>query len=699
MKKTATKHRLHQEKTTAKTTNTVASSSLGSNPNDPLNGTSTSLGTEPEISLRELGVSPGRPMTARKLNKEEYSATMGLMRWTKRFIKKHRACEVNGGDKERAPLHAVGPTSSDITTSSSGSGFTSNSLATNSITITGAPLDTADELQELQMYIKKGADVCYEAPDAPSWELNGTVLHNLAKYGLLDFVMVCLGSRHPIDFIYRGPMRSPPIHFSVCEYHISDEMALEMFRMLIQRVESHPDDPIDWKQKVAECDFLSWAATYQRFSLFWPVVKNLQYFIALKSNGPISISSSVWQWDWEALTEAEQRYFVPPQHLILANKSTGHLVKLGQEMDWKLKPSVVQRLVKDGAVASFKSPYMTQSILQEFVFRSQIESVRALLSSAINLDFNAADEETGNTLLHSLGTEYSIRNETANEVLRLIVQRLEVHPMDKLHWGKKNKAGHDFLSVSADGDRLASFWNIVRRVPYFVYTKKPIPLTRPVSRKDWDELGEMHRFQFRMQAGFKRGDTPVLPQETGRFKSNRERKEGSVVSSRHSNRSIPSSHGSHGNHASESGPPTPPPVDDEILEKLANGDEEEEEGGGEENEENENHRDGEKMSNFLPEIIHTDGKSHRGGGRAQRGMNDHSNSDERDVYNSSTNSNSNRNSSRTRTVQMGSPKSHLEFNSSTSQPSHSRLSERLSGRFGSSRQGSMRFTRKYPVTQ
>eukprot|EP00796_Vickermania_ingenoplastis_P012759 gene12759-8698_t len=301
----------------------------------------------------------------------------------------------------------------------------------------------------------------------------GTILHFMAQRAAVEALEVVFNTlERPIDFLYRGPEHPAPLHFAVCEYgFLADEVAEHIFKLFIFRLCDHPGkDLIDWTQKVADCDFIAWAATYQRLSLFWPHLVKLPLFKFNVGETPIPIGAKIWQWDWDRL-DREQRRFALVDDIIRTNKSTGQLIKRGQNADWKIRTTTVEECVKSGADVCFRSPYMERCILHEFIVRSDIDCVRICLSSPNNLDFNQTeDHETGNTLIHTLAADHSIRIPFAGEILRLM----------------------------------------------------PIKLTRPVSKPDWARMSEMHRVQFQpkswLQAGAEHqqqhrwaSESPLIP--------------------------------------------------------------------------------------------------------------------------------------------------------------------------------------------
>lgn len=196
--------------------------------------------------------------------------------------------------------------------------------------------------------------------------------------------------------------------------------------------------------------------------------------------------------------------------IIEGDRITGDFVKVGQAEEWKLTKEIVQYYVQKGVDIFLRTPYMSQSIVEEFISRGKLDCVTELLSTSLPLDFTRVLEEgSGNTLLHILSSERCRHTDVACEVLRTIRNRLKRHPgFDTIAWGKRNLAGDTFLSLSPTTNRLSCFWSVVKEQPFFVHGMKPIPIAHSVDPEDWHHLGATQRPAFELLAGLKPVATP-----------------------------------------------------------------------------------------------------------------------------------------------------------------------------------------------
>lgn len=207
------------------------------------------------------------------------------------------------------------------------------------------PLVSPHEVQEMRYLLQQGGDVWYPFPplngegvgayirssslrpsekhpppiadrpasphsrkEGPSTHIPETVLHVLAKHGLVEAFEMCLvESVHPISMVYASPTDPIPLPFSLCEYLLPTPVATALFRLVVHRLVRCPTTTcVDWAQPLGGSDFLAWMASYQRVSQFWPLVKGLPFFAdKIQKKERLVIRVPVWRWDLEALIAAE----------------------------------------------------------------------------------------------------------------------------------------------------------------------------------------------------------------------------------------------------------------------------------------------------------------------------------------------------------------------------------------------------------
>lgn len=335
---------------------------------------------------------------------------------------------------------------------------------------------------DVRRLVKEGADFFSQCPGRFM-----PILHHFTLKGMIECVKACLASSASIEFTITNNKWEKTVFHCVCEEN-NVETAKILLELLLERLESHSTDHFDWEQEdLEERNFISSVAHYQQLAALWPVIATTRYYtsvMSLERQIPIRLA---WEHDWQALGESA-RHFTISGSLIRANKHTRELAALCKSREFP-DPLFVRACVKNGADIGFVHPDLyRKSLLDYFISNGLVECVAACLSTPSPIDFTAGDE-WGWTPLHLVCVKRNSA-ETARSILQLIVRRIELHPNDKVSWGKVSEDGYDFISCAAKYQKLSAVWPVVRDMPFYADMLTPLNLTGGLWLYDWEELGK-----------------------------------------------------------------------------------------------------------------------------------------------------------------------------------------------------------------
>lgn len=372
-------------------------------------------------------------------------------------------------------------------------------LSTETIQLATLCLESLDtDISQLKILIRSGAD-----PNRTGHNMKQPILHTFVKRGNVEALEVCLSSSHVINFSLRDSYMCNPLHW-MCDAMHSDETTLAMLWAVVQRIETHPQDLVDWGQKNGlGKTILVLAAETQKISLIWNVVREMPFFADAVE--PLSLGRLVWQWDWEALG-TEQQYFDDKMELVEADRSTAELCQIACSLSPQSHPVQVERIVQlimKGANVLFIDPLEKMPILHRFLLFGDINAIRACFTTSMPIDFTL--RTYGETLLHCVCPGDGGRSEEVSRVLHIFLDRIETYPHDIVDWSVKDSKGHDFLSWEGFRGRLSLVWPLLkeRSVNYFMKYEGKIPLTLKLILEDWNRLSEEDQERFFVSKGFK----------------------------------------------------------------------------------------------------------------------------------------------------------------------------------------------------
>lgn len=268
-------------------------------------------------------------------------------------------------------------------------------------------------------------------------------------------LVACLDSPLPIDFTAEIHYRN--VLLVLCSSDYSEEETRVALQAIVQRLERHPMDKVDWGQLDCRGETMfQVAAEAQKLSLVLPIVRSMPYFADMAE--PVHLSEA-WSWDIEALEEEEREMIhVEEANVVVASEPTGKLFQLGCGSSWDPDPARVEALVLAGADVNFELHPHNQSPLHKYVLLGKVACLQALFRSPIPIRFTVTDR-FGSTPLHCVACKSEAMIRT---LLHLILDRLEAHPGDSIRWAQKNAFHRDFLQeVESEGEKKMA---VVREV-------------------------------------------------------------------------------------------------------------------------------------------------------------------------------------------------------------------------------------------
>lgn len=352
---------------------------------------------------------------------------------------------------------------------------------------------------------------------------NTTFLHEFARRGLLQCIQEYMETPFAIDFTINNSWLKYTVLHVLCDYRIPNDVARGMLESILFRIQTHPNDVVDWGLRARNgFDFLSHAAYQERLSLFWPLVRDMPYFADQVE--PIDLCSWIWEWDLLTLYEQENNLeFKESPKIVKANRSTVSLIRLCLEKDWNMEGNSVfeevQQYIAEGADVNFRGPGRECSILHEFISRGNVVYAKLCLTSDHPIAFTAQNSK-GKSILDSLCTTtlFFVENrenrpEAAAELLQLIIEHASTNFnfRDTLDWSKTKKIpnrgevsfGEKFLDTVVQNGKLSLFWPVLQAFVPFYGHRKTFILTSSVQEEDWSKLSEKNQKHFLLKGGIR----------------------------------------------------------------------------------------------------------------------------------------------------------------------------------------------------
>lgn len=364
-----------------------------------------------------------------------------------------------------------------------------------------------------RLVVEDGADVCARSNSARS-----RILHKLVEAGRVEAVKACLETPRAVDYTLNSNSFGSSVLHVACEGHLPATTNAALMRALVYRLETHPQDMVDWGQLNRDGrPVMGVAARYQRLHCLFPLVQHVPFFADMTERSRLDV---VWRWDWEALEEEERAgcFNVSGVTWIEADGPTARLY----DLSLRDEPDVgeVETCIAQGANIHFREPGPFSPTTLHHFFGKKGERVAASCVAACfrtraQVDFTMREPHCG-TVLHWICLKGRHRDDVA-ALLQLVLLRLasraalcdacETSPPllpDSIDWGLKHTNGKDFISRAANCRQLSVVWPVLKqhRVAYFLERGRPIPLHSRVYSGDWGALAQEDRRYFDPQLGF-----------------------------------------------------------------------------------------------------------------------------------------------------------------------------------------------------
>lgn len=351
--------------------------------------------------------------------------------------------------------------------------------------------DWSPDLHLLRQYVEEGADVLL-----PVGHCRNSIFFQMVEMSNIKAVNVCLTTSRVMDFTIRGSKGENPLQ-AACQGSIADCDTTTLLSAMIYRIECHPLDIVDWRQKDSlGRDFLAIAAQFQKLSVVWPLVSNVPAFS--DEILPIPLRHDiVWEVDWNQLPHEEQsRLSIQKSRMIILDAPTAQLCKLS--LLSACSAEEVRRCVEENADVMYQKPGTASSILHNFILDGCVAIVRALLCSPRSIDFTLRGE-CGRTPLHCI---CGAPSRVAAGLLELVVERIQRCPADIVDWQMRDRLGHDFISSCAENKMLSLLFPVLRRgnISLFSDEDKPVRVD-VVHKEDWDHLSDKDKRQIIVEKG------------------------------------------------------------------------------------------------------------------------------------------------------------------------------------------------------
>lgn len=324
-------------------------------------------------------------------------------------------------------------------------------------------------------------------------------LLNFVRKKNIAAVQECLKTTLALDFTMTDNELQDTILHLACSPSLSDQETTAILTGVLEHVRRCPEDKINWMGvNRAKNNVFDHAARFQKLNVLWSVVNNVQGVMEA-CRLPLKI---VWADDWEALgTVGRKRFEVAVKDVIKVEPATSMLCR----ECWKPKPSVekVKEYVWMDADILFLDPIVGTTPLSQFVWKGDVDAVKACLKATRTIDFTLQDV-LGWNLFHCLAEAHHPPS-VGKQILEALINRINNHPEEKVDWRQRNSKGNDFITTVAEKQKLSWVWPVLKnnQVSFYCKSVEPVPITCPVQRSDWDQLSPRGQCHFKLEKGFR----------------------------------------------------------------------------------------------------------------------------------------------------------------------------------------------------
>lgn len=247
------------------------------------------------------------------------------------------------------------------------------------------------DISVIERFVAQNADTLSTATNT-----HDPVLHYCILMGKLKVVNALLQTTRSIDFTVVGEGNRSPLH-CICYYNPPDIMC-EMTAALVSRLESHPDDRVDWGQVDAGGDdFIGYAARAGYLRSLYPLVKD-QFYYANQSK-PLVLSYMPTNEDWKGMCNYEAHFEVSA---VGCSRGLYEEVLRGTP-----DMSTIRRCLSGGADISFKPDDSVFTTLHICLWVGHLDVLKLLLETPHDVDFTAVCGRNRKACLHLICAQFS----------------------------------------------------------------------------------------------------------------------------------------------------------------------------------------------------------------------------------------------------------------------------------------------------
>lgn len=154
--------------------------------------------------------------------------------------------------------------------------------------------------------VGEGADVLFSSPD-----LNNPILNTFMKEGHVECVAACLQTPRSLDLTKMDYAGGTPLRYICFGAHNGPDKVRQLLNLFIDRLaDTSKGDCVDWEFVDSMCgNFCSLAAFCGDLALVTAVLKERQVPFFVNHAGPIQLTWTLNESDWNALSEEDKRRY------------------------------------------------------------------------------------------------------------------------------------------------------------------------------------------------------------------------------------------------------------------------------------------------------------------------------------------------------------------------------------------------------
>lgn len=310
--------------------------------------------------------------------------------------------------------------------------------------------------------------------------------YSVLKEANPQFFFACLEALMPIDFTLIDPVSKKTALHLLCT-RTDAESVLEK---IVQRLETHPRDKVDWELLDGEGhSFLSCASANECLHSIFQVVSPLGYFRqAIQSSQRFIITTPSSFLDRHLLVDSQQYHLFTFQYdmdIALESEMKRPTGKLSRILQCVTKGANLNRLISNNDGIS--GPVYFHLLLLNLDWFCQCIRVASL-----HLDFTLLIQRSNGacttTVLHHACSMNA--NETKIVFQTVVDRLLQQREGDLVDWSLKDGSQETIFTCATRHQKLLDCWRIVEKLPYFQsgVLQQRLEVKVPISARTWSAL-------------------------------------------------------------------------------------------------------------------------------------------------------------------------------------------------------------------